>query len=40
MKDGKTIRRIDCDRGTNDMREWPIFRRLKQDDANLTPEDP
>jgi hypothetical protein len=38
MKDGKIIRRIDCDTGTSDMHEWSIFTRLKQDDENLTPD--
>jgi hypothetical protein len=39
LKDGKLVQRIDCDKGTSDMHEWRIFKQLKQDHENLTPED-
>jgi len=33
------LRRIDCDRDSGDLIEWPIFKRLKRDDNDLTPDD-
>ena len=38
MKDGKLVRRIDCN-GSGNLTEWPIFKLLKQDAENLTPDD-
>jgi len=37
LKDGKLVRRINCKGG--DLVEWPIFKRLQQDAADLTPDD-
>lgn len=37
MKDGQIVRRINCKGG--DLVEWPIFKRLPQDEGDLTPED-
>jgi hypothetical protein len=39
MKNGKLVRRIDCNKGSGNLTEWPIFKLLKQDDENLTPDD-
>jgi hypothetical protein len=39
MKDGKLVRRIDCNKGSGNLTEWPIFKLLKQDEENLTPDD-
>ena len=39
MKDDRLVRRIDCSKGSGNLTEWPIFKRLKQDDENLTPDD-
>lgn len=39
MKDGKLVRRINCAKDSGDLREWAIFKRLRQDDENLTPDD-
>ncbi|MES2042250.1 MAG: hypothetical protein V4475_00135 [Pseudomonadota bacterium] len=39
MRGHVIIRRINCNKHSGDMHEWPIFGRLKQDDENLTPDD-
>jgi hypothetical protein len=39
MRDGKLVRRIQCNKGSGNLTEWPIFKLLKQDDGNLTPDD-
>jgi hypothetical protein len=39
MKDGKLVRRINCNKGSGNLTEWPVFKRLKQDEENLTPDD-
>jgi len=39
MKDGKLVRRIDCNKGSGNLTEWPAFRLLAQDAENLTPDD-
>jgi len=38
MKGRMIVRRINCDKGSGDLHEWSIFKRLEQDDENLTPE--
>ena len=39
MKQGKLVRRIGCNKGNGNLTEWPIFKLLKQDEENLTPDD-
>ena len=39
MKSDQLVRRIDCNKGSGNLTEWPIFKRLKQDEENLTPDD-
>lgn len=39
MNGDKLMRRIDCNKGSGNLTEWPIFKRLKQDEENLTPDD-
>lgn len=39
MKDGKLVRRIDCNKGSGNLTEWPIFKQLKLDEENVTPDD-
>jgi hypothetical protein len=39
MKGDRLVRRIDCNKGSGNLTEWPIFKRLKQDEENLTPDD-
>ena len=39
MKGDQLVRRIDCNKGSGNLIEWPIFKRLKQDEENLTPDD-
>jgi hypothetical protein len=39
MDGGKLVRRINCNKGSGNMTEWPIFKQLKQDEENLTPDD-
>jgi hypothetical protein len=39
MKGDQLVRRIDCNKGSGNLTEWPIFKRLKQDEENLTPDD-
>jgi hypothetical protein len=39
MSDGKLVRRIDCNKGSGNLIEWPIFKQLKQDEENVTPDD-
>ncbi|WP_066807637.1 hypothetical protein [Sphingomonas asaccharolytica] len=39
MRDGKLVRRIDCNKGSGNLTEWPIFKQLKQDEENVTPDD-
>ena len=39
MKGDSVVRRIDCDKGSGNLTEWPIFKRLKQDEENATPDD-
>jgi len=38
-KHGKLVRRIDCNKGSGNLTEWPIFKLLNQDEENLTPDD-
>ena len=38
-KDRKLVRRIDCDKGSGNLTEWPIFKLVKQDEENVTPDD-
>jgi hypothetical protein len=39
MRNGKLVRRIDCNKSSGNLTEWPIFKRLKQDKENVTPDD-
>ena len=39
MKGDSLVRRIDCNKGSGNLTEWPIFKQLKQDDEKLTPDD-
>jgi hypothetical protein len=39
MKDGKLVRRINCNKGSGNLTEWPIFKQLKLDEENVTPND-
>jgi hypothetical protein len=39
MSDGKLMRRIDCNKGSGNLTEWPIFKQLKLDEENVTPDD-
>lgn len=39
MNGGRLARRIDCNKGSGNLTEWPIFKRLKQDEDNVTPDD-
>jgi hypothetical protein len=39
MKGGTIVGRINCDKGRGDLREWPIFKRLRRDKVDLTPDD-
>lgn len=39
MKGNTIVRRINCNRGSGDLHEWPIFKRLQRDNENLTPND-
>jgi hypothetical protein len=39
MKGDQLVRRINCNNGSGNLTEWPIFKRLKQDEENLTPDD-
>ena len=38
-RDGAVVRRIDCDKGSGNLTEWPIFKRLRQEEGNMTPDD-
>jgi hypothetical protein len=39
MKHGRLVRRVNCNKGSGNLTERPIFKRLKQDEENLTPDD-
>jgi hypothetical protein len=39
MRNGKLVRRIGCNKGSGNLTEWPIFKQLKQDEENVTPDD-